>query len=138
VTALLCSPVRFDPTLQRTQVLRGTSKAGPLFLRERPATAVDEPIKRESPEEIDRNSSSAVEIGFGARPATPTPRADQALARMRTEHAVVPSLWWFEVRNILVVNERRSESESPVETVFSANSTGFGSEWIVSRRKPPF
>jgi len=23
------------------------------------------------------------------------------------ENAVVPSLWWFEVRNILVVNERR-------------------------------
>jgi predicted nucleic acid-binding protein len=26
---------------------------------------------------------------------------------MRTEEAVVPWLWWFEVRNILVVNERR-------------------------------
>ena len=35
--------------------------------------------------------------------------ADAALAfqRMRTEEAVVPCLWWFEVRNILVVNERR-------------------------------
>jgi len=35
------------------------------------------------------------------------PRADAALARVRIEEAVVPSLWWFEVRNILVVNERR-------------------------------
>lgn len=35
------------------------------------------------------------------------PRADAALARVRIEDAVVPSLWWFEVRNILVVNERR-------------------------------
>ncbi len=35
------------------------------------------------------------------------PRADAAFARIRTEEAVVPSLWWFEVRNILVVNERR-------------------------------
>jgi predicted nucleic acid-binding protein len=35
------------------------------------------------------------------------PRADLALARIRTEEAIVPSLWWFEVRNILVVNERR-------------------------------
>jgi predicted nucleic acid-binding protein len=34
-------------------------------------------------------------------------RADEALARVRTDDAVVPSLWWFEVRNILVVNERR-------------------------------
>jgi predicted nucleic acid-binding protein len=35
------------------------------------------------------------------------PQADLALRRVRTEEAVVPSLWWFEVRNILVVNERR-------------------------------
>ena len=35
------------------------------------------------------------------------PQADLALRRIRTEEAVVPSLWWFEVRNILVVNERR-------------------------------
>jgi predicted nucleic acid-binding protein len=35
------------------------------------------------------------------------PRADAAFARIRTEEAVVPSLWWFEIRNILVVNERR-------------------------------
>ncbi len=42
-----------------------------------------------------------------AFPDEQDPRADAALARVRTEHAVVPSLWWFEVRNILVVNERR-------------------------------
>lgn len=35
------------------------------------------------------------------------PHADLALARMRTDEALVPSLWWFEVRNILIVNERR-------------------------------
>jgi predicted nucleic acid-binding protein len=35
------------------------------------------------------------------------PAAAQALAAIRTEEARVPSLWWFEVRNILVVNERR-------------------------------
>lgn len=35
------------------------------------------------------------------------PRAGAALARIRTEEAVVPALWWSEVRNILVVNERR-------------------------------
>jgi predicted nucleic acid-binding protein len=35
------------------------------------------------------------------------PQADLALARLRGDHALAPSLWWFEVRNILVVNERR-------------------------------
>ena len=34
-------------------------------------------------------------------------RADAAFVRIKTEEAVVPSLWWFEIRNILVVNERR-------------------------------
>jgi predicted nucleic acid-binding protein len=42
-----------------------------------------------------------------AFPDEQDPRADAALARVRTEDAIVPSLWWFEVRNILVVNERR-------------------------------
>lgn len=35
------------------------------------------------------------------------PDASLAFARMGAEEAVVPCLWWFEVRNILVVNERR-------------------------------
>ena len=42
-----------------------------------------------------------------AFPDEQDPRADAALARVRVEDAVVPSFWWFEVRNILVVNERR-------------------------------
>src|ERR1035441_502481 len=35
------------------------------------------------------------------------PDARLAFDRMRAEEGVVPSLWWFEVRNILMVNERR-------------------------------
>lgn len=35
------------------------------------------------------------------------PRAGLVLARLRTEEAVVPSLFWFEIRNILIVSERR-------------------------------
>lgn len=35
------------------------------------------------------------------------PDASLAFDRMRTEEGVVPCLWWFEVRNILIVNERR-------------------------------
>jgi predicted nucleic acid-binding protein len=43
------------------------------------------------------------------------PDAEVALDRIRSEEALVPCLWWFEVRNILVVNERRkrlTESDS--------------------------
>ena len=35
------------------------------------------------------------------------PRAGLVLARLRTEEAIVPSLFWFEIRNILIVSERR-------------------------------
>ena len=35
------------------------------------------------------------------------PDASLAFDRMRGEEGVVPCLWWFEVRNILIVNERR-------------------------------
>jgi predicted nucleic acid-binding protein len=44
-------------------------------------------------------------------------RADVAFTRIKSDEAVVPSLWWFEIRNILVVNERRkriSESDTGV------------------------
>ena len=43
------------------------------------------------------------------------PDARSAFDRMRAEEGVVPCLWWFEVRNILIVNERRrriAESET--------------------------
>jgi predicted nucleic acid-binding protein len=35
------------------------------------------------------------------------PVAAKALNQLRVEPAQVPSLWWFEVRNTLVANERR-------------------------------
>ena len=35
------------------------------------------------------------------------PTAKLAFERIRIDGACVPSLWWFEVRNILIVNERR-------------------------------
>src|SRR5438874_12468090 len=46
------------------------------------------------------------------------PRADLAFARMRTEEAVVPSLWWSEIRNILIVNERRQRISEPDMAAF--------------------
>src|SRR5215472_13009153 len=45
-----------------------------------------------------------------AFPDEQDPRTDEALARARTEDAVVPALWWFEVRDILIVNERRKRT----------------------------
>jgi predicted nucleic acid-binding protein len=35
------------------------------------------------------------------------PVADAAFSSLQTKEAVVPALWWFEIRNILIVNERR-------------------------------
>lgn len=36
------------------------------------------------------------------------PDAAYALERIQTDPALVPSIWWFEVRNTMVVNERRN------------------------------
>lgn len=33
--------------------------------------------------------------------------ADTAFALIQRDEAVVPSLWWFEIRNMLVIGERR-------------------------------
>ena len=46
------------------------------------------------------------------------PDADLAFQHVRTEEAVVPGLWWFEVRNILVVNERRGRIAVSDTTAF--------------------
>src|SRR5271169_88145 len=46
------------------------------------------------------------------------PDASAAFERVRLEEAVVPSLWWFEVRNILVVNERRGRIAEAESTAF--------------------
>ena len=42
--------------------------------------------------------------------------AQVALDRLTGDEAVVPALWWFEIRNILVVNERRGRID-PSETI---------------------
>ena len=46
------------------------------------------------------------------------PVADAAMNRLPEDHAVVPILWWFEIRNILVVNERRGRIDSADSDVF--------------------
>lgn len=46
------------------------------------------------------------------------PIAAAAFAKIKTEDAVVPSLWWFEIRNILVVNERRKRIKTTEADTF--------------------
>ena len=46
------------------------------------------------------------------------PTADLALERLRSDEALVPSLWWYEVRNTLLVNERRGRLAEADTTVF--------------------
>ena len=46
------------------------------------------------------------------------PVAALALERIRGDEALVPSLWWFEVRNTLIVNERRPRLTETDVTVF--------------------
>jgi predicted nucleic acid-binding protein len=53
------------------------------------------------------------------------PHADLALARMRTDRAIAPSLWWFEVRNILVVNERRKRLSEADTAAFLRDLAAF-------------
>jgi predicted nucleic acid-binding protein len=36
-----------------------------------------------------------------------SPTADMAEERLKSEVALVPRLWWYEIRNLLVVSERR-------------------------------
>jgi predicted nucleic acid-binding protein len=38
-------------------------------------------------------------------------QADLAFTRLQTGSALVPGIWWYEVRNILVLNERRGRIE---------------------------
>ena len=52
------------------------------------------------------------------------PRADTAFARIKSDEAVVPSLWWFEIRNILVVNERRKRITESDTGVFLRDLAG--------------
>ena len=46
------------------------------------------------------------------------PVADAARDRMIGDEVLTPTLWWFEVRNILVVNERRKRLTEADSSVF--------------------
>jgi predicted nucleic acid-binding protein len=47
-----------------------------------------------------------------------SPLADLAQSRLKDEVAVVPPLWWYEVRNLLIVSERRQRMSAEDTAVF--------------------
>jgi predicted nucleic acid-binding protein len=53
------------------------------------------------------------------------PLADTAMVRLRTEQAQVPDLWWFEIRNVLTISERRKRITAQGSTEFLEFLAGF-------------
>jgi len=47
-----------------------------------------------------------------------SPIADTAQERLKSETALVPRLWWYEIRNLLIVCERRQRITSNNTAVF--------------------
>lgn len=54
------------------------------------------------------------------------PVAASALERIRHDDAVAPGIWWFEVRNILLVGERRGRLTEAETTAFLGEIARFG------------
>lgn len=54
------------------------------------------------------------------------PAAALALERVRTDQAIAPALWWFEVRNTLIVNERRGRLTEADTAAFLAQLARLG------------
>ena len=60
-------------------------------------------------------------IGCWCFPDETNPIADAAFDCLGTTAAVVPALWWFEVRNLLLVNERRGRLDAAGTAEFLAD-----------------
>ena len=56
------------------------------------------------------------------------PMADLAFQKIQTDSAVVPAIWWYEVRNTLIVNERRGRISSNDSARFLSDLLGFDIE----------
>lgn len=61
------------------------------------------------------------------------PIAALALERMLDDEALVPSLWWYEVRNTLIVNERRARLTEAETAAFLRELSRFD---IMTDRSP--
>lgn len=51
-----------------------------------------------------------------------------ALKRIRTEPALVPAVWWFEIRNVLLIAERRGRINEADTTAFLRFVSGLNIE----------
>ena len=47
-----------------------------------------------------------------------SPLADLAAKRLESEIALVPPLWWYEVRNLLIVSERKKRTTAAESAIF--------------------
>jgi predicted nucleic acid-binding protein len=54
------------------------------------------------------------------------PRADAALERLQYDRPIVPGIWWYEIRNILRVNERRGRIQPEASEQFLASLDPLG------------
>jgi predicted nucleic acid-binding protein len=64
------------------------------------------------------------------------PMADLAFRRVQSDSAVVPSIWWYEVRNILLVNERRNRISRSDSTQFLSDLDSFSIQVLVPADGP--
>jgi len=60
-----------------------------------------------------------------AMPDETDPAAEYALDVTTRHGAYVPSIWWYEIRNILIVNERRGRITPAKTARFMSELTGF-------------
>jgi predicted nucleic acid-binding protein len=51
--------------------------------------------------------------------------ADLVADRLKDEMAIVPSIWWYEIRNLLVVNERRRRLTASDSALFLASLSSY-------------
>ena len=60
-------------------------------------------------------------VGCWCFPDEASPIANLAFNELGANEAIVPVLWWFEVRNVLVVNERRGRIDPTGSAAFLAD-----------------
>lgn len=53
------------------------------------------------------------------------PQADLALACLQAGSAIVPGIWWYEIRNTLIVNERRGRVDAADSVQFLRDLNAF-------------
>ena len=46
------------------------------------------------------------------------PYCDSVLTRLKVGHAIMPQIWWFEVRNVLLLGERRGRTQPQLVSQF--------------------